>query len=79
MLVAEDSNMEASVCCAEDIVIAKMEWFRLGGEDSQRQWTDVLGVLRLNEGNLDLELLRENADEVGVSDLLRKALQEALM
>lgn len=79
MLVAEGSNMEASVCCAEDIVIAKLEWYRLGGEDSQRQWTDVLGVLRLNEGNLDLELLRDNANEVGVTDLLQKALQEASM
>ncbi len=40
MLVAEGSDVEASVCCAEDIVIAKLEWYRLGGEYSQRQWSD---------------------------------------
>jgi hypothetical protein len=71
--------MEASVCCAEDIIVAKLEWYRLGGEDSQRQWADVLGVLRLNEGNLDFELLHTSAKEVGVSDLLQKAVQESVM
>ena len=79
MPVAEGSSVEASVCCAEDIVVAKLEWYRLGGEDSQRQWADVLGVLRLNEGRLDLDLLHSSAEEVGVSDLLEKALHEATM
>lgn len=76
MPLVEGSNVEAAVCCAEDIVIAKLEWYRLGGEDSQRQWSDVLGVLRLNSGKLDLELLRTSAAEVGVADLLQKAVEE---
>jgi hypothetical protein len=79
MPVAEGSAVEASVCCAEDIVVAKLEWYRLGGEDSQRQWADVLGVLRLNEGSLDFDLLRSSAEEVGVSDLLEKAVKGAAM
>jgi hypothetical protein len=58
-------------------VIAKLEWYRLGGEDSQRQWSDVLGVLRLNSGKLDLELSRTSAEELGVAELLQKALEEA--
>jgi hypothetical protein len=70
----EGSNIEARICCAEDIVIAKLEWYRLGGEDSERQWGDILGVLKLNEGKLDLELLRSSASELGVVDLLEKAL-----
>jgi len=77
MRIAEDSGVEASVCCAEDIVIAKLEWYRLGGEDSERQWNDVLGVLSLNCGNLDLELLNASAEEIGVGDLLKRALQAA--
>ncbi len=77
MSVAEGSSVEASVCCAEDIVVAKLEWYRLGGEDSERQWQDVLGVLRLNSGQLDVDLLRQSADEVGVSDLLQRALDLA--
>lgn len=77
MPVAEGSSVEAPVCCAEDIAVAKLEWFRLGGEVSEKQWNDVLGVLRLNRGKLDLKLLQASAEEVGVSDLLRKALQAA--
>jgi len=77
MPVAEGSSVEASVCCAEDIVVAKLEWYRLGGEDSERQWQDVLGVLRLNRGQLDVDLLRQSADEVGVTDLLQRALDLA--
>ncbi|WP_395745087.1 hypothetical protein [Prosthecobacter sp.] len=77
MPVAEGSSTEASVCCAEDIVVAKLEWYRLGGEDSERQWQDVLGVLRLNSERLDTQLLQQSAEEVGVSDLLRKALDVA--
>lgn len=70
----EGTDFEARVCCPEDIVIAKLEWYRLGGEDSDRQWNDILGVLRLNADKLDLELLRNSADELGVTDLLERAL-----
>ena len=50
---------------------------RIVGEDSERQWADVLGVLRLNADRLDLQLLRESADEVGVADLLARAVDVA--
>ncbi len=75
-LKLEGSVFEARICCAEDIVVAKLEWYRLGGEDSERQWGDILGVLRLNAGKLDLELLHSSAAELGVLDLLEKALVE---
>lgn len=77
ILLEEGAGMEVPVCCAEDIVAAKLEWFRLGGELSERQWSDILGVLRLNAGKLNLELLTESAMELGVPDLLRRALKEA--
>lgn len=32
-----------SVCSLEDTVLAKLEWFRRGGEISERQWSDVIG------------------------------------
>lgn len=74
MPVAEASAVEACVCCAEDIVIAKLEWYRLGGENSGRQWADVLGVLRLNAGQLDRQLMRESAREVGVHELMKNVI-----
>jgi hypothetical protein len=62
---------------AEDIVLKKLEWFRLGGEVSERQWRDVLGVLRAQGERLDLVYLRRWAPGLSVSDLLESALGEA--
>lgn len=39
----------------------------------------LLGVLRLNEGKLDLELLRTSAEEVGDVELLKKAIEESVV
>ena len=72
----EPGGIEVPVCGAEDIVAAKLEWYRLGGEQSERQWSDILGVLRLTKDRLDLELLRSSAMEPGVTDLFRRALAE---
>ncbi|HYU35195.1 MAG TPA: hypothetical protein VEW48_23835 [Thermoanaerobaculia bacterium] len=65
------------VATAEDIVIQKLAWFVLGGEESERQWNDVQGVLKVQRGKLDLEDLRRSAAEAGVEDLLERALSEA--
>jgi hypothetical protein len=65
------------IASAEDIVLAKLEWYRLGGEISTRQWEDVAGVLRTNRGTLDVAYLRTGAAELGVSELLLRALEEA--
>ena len=75
--VAEGSSIEVPVCAAEDIVVAKLEWFRMGHETSDRQWNDILGVLRLNTPTLDFALMQHHAMGLGVLDLLTKALQEA--
>lgn len=62
---------------AEDTVLAKLEWFRRGGEVSERQWTDVLGVLQASGASLDRRYMEDGAREIGVSDLLARALAEA--
>ena len=62
---------------AEDIVLAKLEWFRREGEVSERQWADVLGVLQASGASIDRRYLEDGAGELGVSDLLARALAEA--
>lgn len=64
------------VASAEDVVLAKLEWFRLGGETSERQWWDVLGVLRVTP-DLDRAHLEYWADELGVASLLERAFSDA--
>ncbi len=60
----------------EDIILAKLEWFRLGGEVSERQWRDVLGVIRSQSDQLDHAYLRQWATILNVADLLEVALQD---
>jgi len=38
---------EPIICSPEDIVLAKLEWYRMGGKLSDRQWRDILGVFDL--------------------------------
>jgi hypothetical protein len=48
----------------------------MGGEVSDRQWRDILGVLKTRAGELDLDYLRKWAIELKVADLLDRALKE---
>ena len=72
-----ESQMSARFARPEDTILSKLEWYRMGGEVSDRQWRDVLGVLKTRSGGLDLDYLREWAADLKVSDLLERALKEA--
>jgi len=60
----------------EDTILRKMLWFREGGEVSDRQWRDILGVLRAQRGSLDLAYLRDWAVRLTLTDLLDRATAE---
>jgi hypothetical protein len=65
------------ITSAEDIILAKLEWYRLGNEISDRQWRDVLGVLKVQSGHLDMDYLHRWAAELNVADLLQRALKDS--
>ncbi len=67
----------AYVAAPEDTVLAKLRWHRRGGGVSERQLSDVLGVLKVQGERLDLAYLREWAGRLGVLDLLEELLAEA--
>lgn len=67
----------AKVCTAEDIILAKMEWYQLGGETSERQWRDILGIIKIQSSRLDFAYMNTWADQLGVSDLLNLALENS--
>lgn len=62
---------------AEDIILQKLAWFRRGGEVSDRQWRDVLGVMKLQGDALDHAYLADAASHVGLTDLVDRARRDA--
>jgi hypothetical protein len=61
----------------EDVILNKLGWYRQGGCVSERQWNDVLGVLKVQQLSLDREYLRHWAKELNLVDLLLRALEDA--
>jgi hypothetical protein len=72
-VISSEPRCEVYVASAEDNVLAKLEWYRKGGEVSERQWRDVLETLKIQE-NMDVNYLRHWASVLGVADLMEKAL-----
>ena len=61
----------------EDTVLRKLLWYRAGGEESAKQWRDVVAVLRISGPVLDLPYMERWAVELGIDDLLRRALLQS--
>jgi len=62
---------------AEDILLQKLRWFVKGGETSDRQWRDILGIIRTQGERLDRVYLAANAPVLEVSAPLDRALQQS--
>lgn len=75
--VADEHKTLLWVSSAEDQVLRKLAWYRLGQEVSDRQWRDIRAILQVQAGILDRADLEEAARELGLIDLLQRAIREA--
>jgi len=71
-----DGRVTIRFASAEDTLLHKLLWYRLGNEVSDRQWGDILGVLKVQSGLLDREYLEHWARLLNISDLLGRAHQQ---
>ncbi len=62
---------------AEDTVLHKLEWYRAGGDVSDRQWGDIVGVLTIQGDALDRAYLDHWANVLDVVELLARAWRDA--
>lgn len=63
------------VASAEDVVIAKLEWAKLGA--STRQLEDVAGIVRMQAEQLDRAYVERWVGELGLNDQWSEALIKA--
>ena len=65
---------QAYFASAEDTILTKLEWYKLGNEVSETQWRDVIGIIKVKRHSLDVSYLRKHACELNVLDLLEQVL-----
>ncbi|NJL23479.1 MAG: hypothetical protein HC895_25935 [Leptolyngbyaceae cyanobacterium SM1_3_5] len=73
--VVEFPEGQIYVCTPEDIILQKLRWRRMS--HSTEQWNDILGVMKLQQMNLDRDYLWTWAPQLGVEVELAQALQQA--
>jgi hypothetical protein len=74
--VLEPPNQNAYVASPEDVILAKLNWYRLGGGVSERQWHDIQGVLDVQGDQLDHTYMHQWAALLELTDLLHRAITE---
>jgi len=75
--IGETEDDTAFVASAEDTILQKLIWYRLGNEVSDRQWRDLLGILQVQWQRLDRPYIDRWATELGLRELLDEAIADA--
>jgi hypothetical protein len=69
-------GQKIAILSAEDVILFKLRWYRLGNETSEQQWKDILNVMKTQGPHLDRAYLERWATELNVADLLGRAWGE---
>lgn len=72
-----EKGVTLPVVAAENIVLHKIRWYVMANRVSDRQWNDLVKVLAVQRGSLDLDYLRKWADHFKVREDLETAIQES--
>jgi hypothetical protein len=76
-VLVREPNVHLVLKTPEDTVLRKLWWFRQGGEVSDRQWRDVIQVLKIAGASMEAGYLEQWSTTLGVDDLLRRAREQA--
>lgn len=70
--VEELDGVSVFVASAEDVIIAKLEWAKLG--ESERQLRDAAGIVMSRAENLDLHYIENWVTHLGLSQYWERAM-----
>lgn len=76
LLLDESLNKEFELVSPEDIVLLKLQWHKDGGAVSEKQWNDILGVLKTQGDGIDISYMRQWAEKLSIRKSLENALQQ---
>lgn len=74
-----EPTAQLQVASPEDTILQKLLWYRKGGGVSERQWNDILGIIKVQSKSLDLDYLKEWAKRSGIEDLLAQVFADSGM
>lgn len=74
--ISPDREDTVFVATAEDTILAKLRWYQAGEGTSNNQWNDIVGVMGTSLDILDLQYLQLWSEQLGVTELFQKALDE---
>jgi hypothetical protein len=76
LTIPEHEGRRLWIASPEDVLLHKLRWYADGGSVSDRQWRDVLGIVKVQGRRLDRAYLARWADILGVSPLLQRVWRE---
>jgi hypothetical protein len=77
--VDEAVNDKVFIATPEDVILQKLVWYKLGSRISERQWNDILGVIKVQGDRLDRNYLSNWAERFAVTDLIDETLRTAAL
>ncbi len=77
ILIENDQSSKFFFASPEDIIINKLNWYQMGDRISERQWLDVIGVIKIQKNSLDKKYLKKWAVKLNLIELLKKAFIDA--
>ena len=76
-LVENEQSSKFRFATPEDIIINKLAWYKMGGKVSERQWLDIIGVIKIQGDSLDKKYLKKWSIKLELIELLEKAFIDA--